>query len=641
MVRRLAAIMFTDMVGSTQLAQRDEKTALQLLREQEELAQPLVAAHHGRLVKSTGDGMLVEFGNALEAVQCAVEFQRQAHERGGGNGGPAFKVRIGIHVGDVEERGTDILGDSVNIAARVEPLAEPGGICLSGVVHEHVLRKVPYAFERLGARTLRGVLEPVEIYRIVLPWATAAETPSLPGAGPPRLAVLPFDNFSPDPEDGFFADGLTEELITLLAQLKEMRVIARTSAFQYRTTPKPVSQIGAELGVSSILEGSVRKSRDQIRVTAQLIDVATQEHLWAKTYDRKLDDIFAVQTEVARKVAEALKITIRGGEAGRLAAGSDVDTESYLAYLKGRTLLSSGHSEEILVRAREQFERAISIDPSNAGAHSGLADTASYLSWAHSETSREDWDRLRRSHAVRAIELNPELAEAHCSLAAILWDDFEFEAAEKELRLALGINPSYALAHHLYAAVLEDEGRAEEALRESALAVESDPQSVLMLNGKLLVLLMLRQLDEALPLLEKVRTLDREGASYYNYLAIYRYAGGDFAGSLEAQDRLDALRPGRHWDNRVWIYAAMGAHEKARALLMEMEGSRKNPSPTEFAQAHAVIGDLDGCFRWLEQGVAQHQIALQLFRLEPTLEPVRKDPRFAGILRSMNLRPRD
>jgi adenylate cyclase len=635
MVRRLAAVMFTDIAGYTSLAQRDETKALEMVREQQELLRPLLAQYHGRLVKSIGDGLLVEFGSAREATQCGVEAQQLLHERNGRPGVTPLTVRIGIHLGDVEQQGEDILGDAVNIASRIEAVADPGGVSISPQVYDQIRNKVPYGLEKSGTVPLKGVATPTEIYRVVLPWRVLEPAPRRDG--PTRLAVLPFDNFSPDPEDGFFADGLTEELITLLAQLKEIRVIARTSAFQYRGTAKSVAQIGGELGVSTVLEGSVRKARDQIRITAQLIDVATQEHLWAMTYDRPFDDVFAVQTEVARSVAQALKVTIREGEAGRLTAGSDVGTESYLAYLKGRTLFSSGHTEEILTRAREQFERAVSLDPSNARAYSGLADAESYLSWARYESSREDWNRLRRSHAVRAIELDPGLAEAHCSLATILWDDFEFTAAEKELRHALAINPSYALAHHLYATVLEDEGRAEEAVRESALAVEADPQSVLPLRGRISLLCMLRRLDEVVPLLEKVRSLEGEGVPYLSLLVMYRYYVGDLAGSLEAQERQEALRPGRNWDNRVWIYAAMGEVEKARALLEQMERSLKNPNPTGFAQGYALVGDLDGCFRWLERGVADHSVALQFFRLEPVLEPVRRDPRFVQILRKMNL----
>ena len=369
--------MFTDTVGFSAAAQSDESAALRLLAEQAEVVRPVFQPFEGREIKSTGDGFLVEFESALRATQCAIEIQRRLHERNSRPGTVPIKVRIGIHLGDVEQRGSDIFGDAVNIAARVEPEAEPGGVCVSQQVYDQVRAKLPNSFEKLPPRELKNLRFPVELYRVVLSWGPPVTTTPLEGA--PRIAVLPFVNFSPDPSDAYFADGLTEEMISGLSQLRAIRVLARTSVFSYKSTTKSVAQIGAELGVGSVLEGSVRKSGDRVRITAQLIDARSQEHLWSQTYDRKLDDIFAVQTEVARRVARALKIRLQRSESARLEGRHLPRPDSYLAYLKGRTLLRGQWGEQNFRAARAELERAIELDPSNAWAYSGLADVLQRL----------------------------------------------------------------------------------------------------------------------------------------------------------------------------------------------------------------------------------------------------------------------
>jgi adenylate cyclase len=329
--------MFTDMVGSTALAQANEVEALRLRDEQQVLIRRLVPAHHGREIKSLGDGFLVEFDSALHAVQCAIAIQQAVRERIDPEEVPPLRLRIGIHLGDVEVRGTDIVGDSVNVASRIESLAEPGGICVTEPVFGQVHNKVALRLEKIGPAALKGVQFPVSVYRVALPREGDGDVP--PSGVSPGLAVLPFSNISPDPNDAYFADGLTEELITVLSQMGGLRVIARTSVASYKSTTKGVAQIGSELRVSSLLEGSVRKAGTRLRVTAQLIDVGSEGHLWAKSYDRELDDIFAVQSELAHEVAEALKVELRASESARMEHRPSVRTDSYLAYLKGRIRL--------------------------------------------------------------------------------------------------------------------------------------------------------------------------------------------------------------------------------------------------------------------------------------------------------------
>jgi adenylate cyclase len=635
--RRLAAVMFTDMVGYTASTQADEAGTLRLLREQEQIVRPLLAAHGGREVKSTGDGFLVEFESALHAVQCALDIQEQLRERNSRPGIVPLQIRIGVHLGDVEERAGDIFGDSVNLAARIQPLAEPGGICISEPVFGQVRNKLPNRLEKLGPRRLKGVQLSTDLYRVHLA-GTPAPAPSA-RTGPARLAVLPFANISPDPSDEYFADGLTEEMITVLSQLRELRVIARTSVNVYKSAPKSVSQIGSELGVDAVLEGSVRKAGDRLRITVQLIDVGTQEHTWAGTYDRKLDNVFAVQSEIARRVAKQLKVRVPAAEEARLEGRPTVRPDSYLAYLKGRTVFGLG-SLASMSAAQDQFELAISLDGTNAAARAGLADVLQMMRMSSRDRPLSKSGETGRALVDRAIELDPDLAEAHSSLGFIQWCNFEYAASESELRRALSLNPSYFTAHLLLAGVLQDEARPEEALVEFALAEEINPLSVLGLTTHARLLLWLHRYDEALAKTLKLRELFPNTVAYHSLMAQY-YAARSERTEGVAQFRLCeelATDPLEKTLLRAAQHAMSGEVGPARALLREAESQPGVPSTdVDAALVYAEIGDLEGCFRMLERRVRDRYLPFQQWRLDPRLEHVRKDPRFATMLKEMNL----
>jgi adenylate cyclase len=628
--------MFTDLEGYTSLAHANESGALALLEEQDAIVRPLLVAHHGRKIKSMGDGLLLEFPNARDAVECAVGLQRSAHDHNARTGAERLRIRIGIHLGDVEEQGADILGDAVNVASRIEPLAEAGGVCFSTQVFDQVHNKVPYQIERLGPRSLKGVPEPVQVFRVVLPWSSRRGSAPSASAEIPRLAVLPLLNISPDPNDAFFADGLTEELITELSQLKGLQVIARTSVASYRASPKTIQQVGDELGVNWVIEGSVRKAGNSLRITAQLIDVATQGHAWASTYDRRLDDVFAVQSEVAKHIAETLQIKLGASEHRRLEQSPLLIPESYLAYLKGRTLLSSRWSEENLRGAKREFERALSTDPNNARAHSGLADAIRFLGWNRYEGPKADWERASRAEALRAIELDPELAEAHCTLGIIRWDEFDYKEAEAELRRALALNPSYALAHEIYSALLQDDARADEAVRELGLAEKLDPHSLHILSARVRLFVYLRRLEEAESIVQRIAELAPDSPDHHQAIGFCWIGRSDYSRALEEFQRTRV--PSRLPFLVASMYALLGERDKARELLDEAQ--RKNTGaavPTGRAQVLALLGDFDEAFRVLFQAVEDRSIALQELRLDPLFEPLRRDPRFRQLLEKVNL----
>lgn len=630
--------MFTDIVGFTASTQANEADALKMLREQEELVRALLASHHGREIKSTGDGFLVEFASALHAVQCAIDIHQRLRERNSQRGITPIRLRIGVHLGDVEKRGSDIFGDAVNIASRIERFAGSGGLCISGPVFDQVRNKIPTTFENLGSQTLKNVRFPIEIYRVMLPWTDPE--PSAESHGLARLAVLPFSSISPDPKDEYLADGLTEELISVLSQLRGLRVIARTSVSQYKSTSKSVTQIGAELRVQSLLEGSVRREGDQLRIAVQLINVDSQEHAWAKTYERRLDSVFAVQTDIARRVAKRLKIKVRAVEEARLEGRPVVHADSYLAYLKGRSLLQQVISQDSLERAKAQFELAISLDPENAVAYSGLADTTRQIGWYYPSGPRAAWEEAALRWITRAIELDPNLAEAHASLGLLLWDDLDYAKAEKEFKLALSLNPSYSLGRFWYAVLLEDLGRADEALLELTLAEGADPISSKNLFQLSCLLIWLGRLDEAFTRIQKLRELEPSGRGYHNALARYYLARSDLPQCLgEVQQMVESAgEPRLKPVLRALHHALAGEKEKSRALL------RLEDTLPEFAPAawiigwvYAELGDLKECFHWLETALRSHNLPLQQFRLDPRLETVRRDPRFRELLVKMNL----
>jgi len=627
--------MFTDMVGSTAAAQANESEALKLRDEQAALVRPLFSVHQGREIKSMGDGFLAEFDSALRAVQCAIDIQQHLHERNSQPGTARIQLRIGVHLGDVEQRATDIFGDAVNIASRIEPLATPGGVCISGEVFSQVRNKIPNRLEKLEPMTLKNVLFPMEVYRVVLPWTVAEASAASPT--PTGLAVLPFANISPDPKDEYFADGLTEELITALSQLRELRVIARTSVTPYKSTSKGVAQIGAELRVTSILEGSVRKAGNRLRVTAQLIDVGSEGHVWAKTYDRELDDIFAVQSELAKQVAETLKIELHAPEAARLEARPPVQSDSYDAYLKGRAALQD-ITQPSLEAAKHQFEIAISLDPRNASAHSGLAAVTCMIGWWHTDLHDTKWVETSRRLAARAIELDPTIAEAHSALAQTLWPARDYAAMEREFKLALALNPSDSLAREFYAGILQDQDRPEEAVREYSLAEEANPLWPLPVVNLANLLIWLGRLDEALVKIRRVSELAPTRSYLPVLLARYHLARSDVEQSLQELRRAEDLEsdPRLKRFTHIWNVIVSGDGAQAKELLRREEASPEyGHTPYFLALAYAELGDLDSCFLWLDrQGPT---VPLQALRLDPRLVHVRRDPRFEALLKKMNL----
>ena len=484
--RRLAAIMQTDIVGYTSMTQRSESATMDLLARHNELLRPKFDAFSGSEFKTTGDGFLVLFPNALDAVRCSIDIQKalEASDLRSEAGRP-LRIRIGIHAGDVIHREGDIFGDGVNITSRIEPLAEAGGVAISQPVYAQVWNKIDAPILSLGPQKLKNVHVPIDVYRLSPPWDSPAQPvpvgQTLATATPPetpidrtRLAVLPLANISPDPRDAYLADGMTEELIFTLSKIKGLKVIAKTSVMRYRATDEGIATIGAELGVGTILEGSVRKAGERVRITVQLIDVATQEHLWAEAYDRDLEDLFAIQREIAEQLADELRVQLLPNERTPLDRLPTGNQEAHTLYLRGRHAWNQW-TEEGLEAAAERFIEAASVDPEYGLAYAGLADTYSLMAHLGYMLPEEAYP-LAEAAAKNALAVDETLAEAHSAIAMIrVIFDGDLSGAEEALRLAIDLDPNCAMAHHWYALVLGATGRAEEAMRETQRALELDP----------------------------------------------------------------------------------------------------------------------------------------------------------------------
>ena len=477
--RRLAAILAADIAGYSALMGSDEARTVSDLKGHQAVVLPMVGEFGGRVIDTAGDGLLAEFPSVLNAVECAVAIQRKMVERNAAiEPERHMEFRIGINLGDVIYDNDQIFGDGVNVAARLEEIAEPGGICVSGKVHDEIRARIGLDYEDLGAKQLKNIAEPVRVYGIRLDRAPKRTVLALPDK--PSIAVLPFQNMSGDPEQEFFSDGMTEDLITDLSKVSGLFVIARNSSFSYKGRSVKVQEIGRDLGVRFVLEGSVRKAGNRVRITAQLIDAGSGGHLWAERFDRDLTDIFSTQDEVVAKIVGTLAVTLTRGEEQRLHRRDTVNLEAYESWLRARGLLARG-TRESTAQARAMHRRAIEIDQNFAAPHAGLALVAisDYASgWAldpaQALDEAERWAR-------RAVELNDQEPVSHMALGAVLLWRRDHEGALAESRRMMALDPNFAQGYAATGLALTYSGRAAEALEPIAMAMRLDPHYPAML----------------------------------------------------------------------------------------------------------------------------------------------------------------
>jgi adenylate cyclase len=591
-VRRLAAVMFTDIVGYGALTQSDETQALQVLERHNRLLKPFFLKFRGKEIKAIGDSFLVEFDSALEAATCALEIQRYLHDFNiSSKDDWKIKIRIGIHLGDVVHRDDDIFGDAVNIASRIEPLASPEGICVSQQVFDQVRNKFDHRFLELDRATLKNISTPIGVYKVVMPWEeslTRAGNENNVAFDRNRIAILPLANFSPDANDDYFADGMTEELISTISRISGLHVISRTSVSLYKNTQKKVGDIAKDLGVGTIVEGSVRKSSNRIRVAIQLIDVGTDEHLWSENYDRQLEDVFGIQSDIAQKVAESLKVRLLRDERKQVERIATSNTEALNLYFKGRYFWRQ-RTNEGLSKAIELFERAVANDLNYARGFSGLADC--YLaSGVYGLPLHRKLFLKQRQSALRSIEIDETLAEGHCSLAiGLAWGN-DFEDSRKEFEKAIELNANYSTSRHFLAQTLAMIGRYDEAMFECEKARDLDPQSPTTTFTIAFVHRMAGEVEKARSQLENYRELDA------NYFPINLWLGLLYAETGKFTEGIDLIKKASFHlpiGKPALAYAYVKAGMKAQALDTIDELQKLATDPFDFVGIAAIYHALD------------------------------------------------
>jgi len=636
--------MYTDMVGYTAMTQSNEAQAMEVLDRHNRLLRPFFPRFHGREVKAIGDSFLVEFESALDALKCASEIQSYLHDYNVSSKVEwRIKLRIGIHLGDVIHQGGDVLGDAVNIASRIYPLAEPGGVCISEEVQRQVRNKSDLRFVSLGEKSLKNVSTPVEVYMVQMAWEQS--TPTVASSYPAnRLAILPFTSFSSNPDDAYFADGMTEEIISTVSGIGGLGVISRTSVMRYKGTNKSVKEIGKELEVGSVLEGSFRKAGNKIRVTAQLIKVADDQHLWAQSYDRNLDDIFEVQSDVAKQVAEALRVRILSQEKERIEKKPTENTVAYTLYLKGRNffnlryLHSAGESKENVKIALGCFEQAIAEDPRFALGYVGQAGCYDVLANTY-EVERQANLKRREESVAKALELDPELAEAHASRGFALES---VKDAEPELKKAIELKPSYAVAHAWYYQLLLADLRWEEAIAQIEKALELDPLSPQYNLWHASYYYFRRDYGRALELFRRAIELGLSGAFFsvadtYGRMKMLDDMRREFAAWVKLQQ--GSLPYARALADFYTAYYENDS-QTCRSLIPGLEayfGKEMGISALQIACAYFCVGENDKGFEWLERSYSRKEGALSWMQVWWELDGVRADWRYVDLLKRFGL----
>jgi adenylate cyclase len=481
MERRLTAILAADVVGYSRLMTIDEGGTLAALTSlRKNLVNPKISEHNGRIVKLTGDGMLIEFPSVVSAVACAVDIQSAMRTRNATEPAARIEFRIGINLGDIIVEDGDIFGDGVNVAARLEGIAPIGGIAVSQSVRDHVGKRLDLVFEDMGERRLKNIEAPIRVYSISVEH-TSTDGAASTGQERPSVAVLPFVNMSGDPEQEYFSDGITEDIITDLSKVSGLFVVARNTAFTYKGKHVDVQEVAKRLGVNFILEGSVRKAGARVRVTGQLINGKDSGHVWADRFDRDLTDIFAIQDEITHAIVEQLKVKLLPQEKKSIGQTPTGNVEAYTYYLRGRQFLHR-HSKSYYQLARRMFAKAVELDPAYARAYAGIADCDSFL-FLHYSAPVEIKGIFETS--AKALALESGLAEAHASQALALSLERRYEEAMTEFEKAIALDPNSFEGYYFYARACFAEGKLERAaaLFERAAEIKPDDfQSLILLR---------------------------------------------------------------------------------------------------------------------------------------------------------------
>jgi TolB-like protein/Tfp pilus assembly protein PilF len=671
--RRLAAIMFTDIVGYTSLMGEDENKAFQILRKNRNIHRPLIKKYRGKWLKEIGDGILASFYSSSDAVLCASEIQMVSKREG-------IPLRIGIHEGEVVFESGDVLGDGVNVASRLQELAQEGCINISGAVYRDIKNKPGINAEFIEEKSLKNVDEPIKVYKVkcegvisedvvntilgqsvkwrkYLPyyfitglvimigvfmiWYNLPEKPV--EELDKSIAVLPLDYLSEDQDKEYLADGVMDAITSHLAKIDDLRVMARTSVEKYRNNPTDPREIGNELKVSYLLEGSFQMHGENVRLITQLINTSDGSHKWSNEYDRKYTDIFKVQSEVAQAIAKEVAVAITPEVKERIETIPTENLEAYNLYLQGRYFWNQGGRND-LDKSIQCYKRALEIDPKYALAFAGMATTYFAYAW-YGYLPRRDAISQARTAAMKALELDNSVGEAHAELANIrLIYDWNWSESEKGFKRALELNPSSARAHNRYAWLLSVVGRHDEAIEHSKIANELDPLSVEIWVefGRRYYFAhdYDRAIEEYRKVLELFPTIKYSRISWYAYseLALALSEKGLHNEAIEEFLKTDFDAPADYW-RLGYIYGVAGKQAKALEILdYYFELSKKSDFKwtANIACIYIGLGEKDKAFEWLEKSYEQRDSWLIQIKVDPMYNSLRSDPRFQDLLERMN-----
>jgi len=630
--------MFTDLVGYSSLTQLDESRALESLETHNRVVRESIRKLRAREVKTIGDSFLIEFDDVLEACRCSVEILKSFHESNILAPDPwKIKLRIGIHFGDVVHRQGDVFGDTVNIASRIQPLADPEGICISGQVFDRIRNKLGLPIVHLEYTQLKNINVPIAIYKILLPWERAVWSKrSTEQLDKNRIAVLPFSKVSTDTESEFFADGLTEELISSVSKITQLSVVSRTSVMHYKGQNKRLADIGRELRVGSILEGSIRRAGNRLRTSVHLVDVITDRQIWSEVYDRTLEDVFSIQSQIAQHVASSLQLQLKDRDRERLENLGTTSLEAHSLYLRGRSY-SLHVTPTSYSGAINFFERAVEKDPRYAQAYAAIADCYVGLGAWEIIPARDALPRAR-IHAMRALEIDDSIAEAHVALATVLnLQDWKFPEAEMEFKRAIELNPSLPYAHTLYSLFLGQFGRSDEAIREAKQAINLDPLSAETFTIAGVVHLYNGHVEEAKAFLLNAIYLDPSSAFAFDALGCCYVRTVEFDQAiLEIKKAIELAGESVyfHLNDLAYAYSKAGKVEEARGILAKLLDFWKQGrgSPVAIAGAYANTGDNDRAFEWLFRAIEDHSGYLFSIVVDFAFENLWQDPRWLVVL---------
>jgi len=636
--RRLAAIMFSDVVGYTAMTQRNESLALEILEEHRNLLRPIFMKHGGTEIKTIGDAFLVEFKSALEAVDCAIEMQ-QGLARHNQDRTPLLRVqiRIGIHVGDVIEKDDDVYGDTVNMASRIERLAEPAGIAISGQVYEQVRNKLSYPVSKLGEFQLKNIESLAPVYKVSPVWTGVQE--ARPEASK-RIAVLPLRNIGGNQEDEYLADGITEELISSFSNLPGLKVIAPTSVMRYKDSGKSTSEIGKELNARNIFEGSVRRSGERLRISVQLVETGSEECIWTSTYDKGLKDALAMQEEIAKDATTALRARVGVQEGPVSRRNITTSGDAFILYLKGRYRLTR-HTQADVEAAAKFFQQAIDFDPRFASAYAMLAQCHLFLGFFGFIQTAEAFERAQPS-LKRAIEIDGDLDIAHMIMGRLMMDrDWDWLAAEAEFRRAIQLSPNSAEAHYRYALLLRNLGRTEEAIIELRSSEDLDPMSVAVNQVAGTVLYYSGRYTDATDRFQRAIEIEPRAALAHTNLGLAYFEQGKTDQAVAEIRKALELDPHNYFfkTDLCYVYSRAGMTQEAREIL---EGAESD-TPGEQHPAVAIagmcscVGEKQKALTLLEKAYEERSAYLSSLKVERWFDNIRSEPGFVSLLSKMGL----